>query len=428
MAQITTAAENMFLFLSPFERMVATRYLRARRAEGFISVTAGFSLVGIALGVATLIVVLAVMNGVRSELIQSIIGLEGHVNIYSQSRNITQFDTHINTIKQQSDVVHAIPIAEGQVMLSFNGRAQGAKAVGIRAQDLQAKPLLTQKIAHGTLEAFRQGEGIMIGERMAERLGLNIGDALTLISPEGRATFAGVVPRIKTYKVVTIFKIGMFAYDNGLVVLPFKDAQLFFKLRENEATAIEVMGIDPDKSLALAKKINALMPEGFRIYDWKMTNGHIFRAVLVQRNVMLLILTLIILVASFNIISSLIMLVREKSRDIAVMRTMGATRSNIMRIFMATGFSIGMIGTLIGIILGLLIAFNTESIKQGIESLTGQPLLADELYFLSTLPAEVNWSEVIIVCLIALLLSFLATLYPARRAATLDPTEVLRYE
>ena len=417
---------------SPFERMVAMRYLRARRQEGMISVIALFSLVGIALGVATLIVVLAVMNGVRGELIKSIIGLEGHVSVYSVHYGITDFDMIDRSLEGLPGVTSVIPKVEGQIMASYRGTALGAQVAGIRSADLQKKPLLLSKITQGDIGAFERGEGIVIGQRMAEKMGLRVGDELTLISPEGRATIAGMVPRVKAYPVVATFSVGMFAYDSGLILMPFQEAQLYFKLRSGEgpgqATALEIMGDDPDNAQRIARNIAGALGPDFRVYDWKSSNSQVFQAVIVQRNVMFLILMLIILVASFNIISSLIMLVREKGRDVAILRTMGASRASVMRIFFACGAGVGVIGTIVGVLLGLLIAYNTENIQHFLESMMGHRLFADELYFLSHLPSKVELDEVFSVVAMSLTLSFLATLYPARRAASLDPAEALRYE
>jgi lipoprotein-releasing system permease protein len=419
--------------LTSFERIIALRYLRSRKSDSIISAIAMFSLAGIALGVMTLIVVLSVMRGVRGEMINSIIGLEGHVTVVANGNaGLPDFDTLARKISTLDGVAHALPIVQGQVLLSANGQANGVLATGIRAIDLQYKPLITNKIAAGNLEDFKAGKGIMIGSRMAERMNVQVGDSVTLISPEGRATPAGRVPRIQAYPVVATFSIGMFAYDNGMVLMPFETAQTFFMLRageeEGRASAVEVVGSNADMAPALAQRI-ANMGQGYlRSYDWKSSNNHLFNAVMVQRNVMFLILTLIIVVASFNIISSLIMLVRQKRRDIAILRTMGASRKNILHIFMTTGCLIGMMGTVLGVVFGLLIAFNTQNIQAFIERVSGQKLLADELYFLSSLPSEVSLAEVGMVAGMAMVLCFVATWFPARTAAKLEPAEVLRGE
>lgn len=419
--------------LTLFERTIAFRYLRTRKSDSVISAIAMFSLAGIALGVMTLIVVLSVMRGVRTEMIHSIIGLEGHVTVVAEgARGLPDFDTLSRKIATLEGVEHALPIVQGQVLLSANGQANGVLATGVRAEDLKYKPLLTEKISQGSREDFEAGNGLMIGSRLAERMGIKVGDNVTLVSPEGRATPAGTVPRIQAYPVVAIFNIGMFAYDNGTVMMPFAEAQTYFMLKtgeeEGRASAIEVVGKNADDAPMLAKRIAELGRGFLRSYDWKSSNGHLFEAVMVQRNVMFLILTLIIVVASFNIISSLIMLVRQKRRDIAILRTMGASRKNIMHIFMATGCLIGALGTVLGVVFGLLIAFNTESIQSSIEQVTGHKLLADELYFLSSLPSEVSFAEVGMVAGMAMFLCFIATWFPARTAAKLEPAEVLRGE
>lgn len=417
--------------IKPFEWMLAFRYLRARRQEGFISVIAGFSLLGIALGVATLIVVMSVMNGFRAELLGRILGVNGHITIYQQYGAMMDYDSLARDLLKVKGVKAAIPLVEGQVMASSAATTQGVMVNGIRAEDLQHKPLIAEHIVSGSLGAFTRGEGVLIGQRLAEKMGLNIGDSITLISPQGRATIAGLVPRVKAYKIVALFDVGMFEYDSGLVYMPFNEAQVYFQLvrgDRNAASSLELMTDSPQHAIKIADNLRQKYQNVLRIYDWQMNNAQFFNAIQVERNVMFLILTLIIVVAAFNIISSLIMLVQGKGRDIAILRTMGASRQSILRVFFICGASIGVVGTVLGIGLGLSFALNIDSIKAWLEGLTGTELFSAEIYFLSHLPAEVDMREVAQVSLMALGLSFLATWYPASRAAKLDPAEALRYE
>lgn len=413
---------------SRFEWSVAMRYLRARRQEGFISVIAWFSLLGIALGVATLIIVMSVMNGFRHELLSRILGLNGHLGVYGQAVPLADFDAVAEAVRKVPGVVSATPIVEGQVMATARGVARGALVRGIRAEDLAAAhSLVARSLVGGGLARFTGDDVVVIGSRLAERLGIAIGERITLISPQGTATALGTVPRMRAYQVVATFNIGMFEYDSSYVFMPLEAAQVYFRM-PGAVTNLEVFVTDPDDAPRIGARIAGALQGRVRIHDWQQANASFFTAVQVERNVMFLILTLIILVAAFNIVSSMIMLVKDKGRDIAILRTMGATRGSIMRIFFMSGASIGVIGTLSGLVLGVAFALNIETIRQGIQGLTGTDLFAAEIYFLSKLPAKIDWSEVTAVVLMGLGLSFLATIYPSWRAATLDPAEALRYE
>lgn len=414
-----------------FERMMAWRYLRARRAEGFLSLITAFSLLGIALGVAALIVITSVMNGVKSEMLRQFIGWSGHITLYGNNGPVENYDALLTRLVSEPGVTSAQAVVEGQVMVSARGHALGAQVMAMRNEDLERKQQIVKKIVAGNLAAFKAGEGIVIGQRMAEDLGVRVGDSVTLISPEGRQTMAGLMPRMKAYPVVAVFKLGMHAYDAGMVLMPFGEAQVYFKLADggkDRTSAIQLTVNKPYEARAIAVHLADILGSGFRLYDWQESNRTVFEALTIQRNVMFIILTLIILVAAFNIISSLIMLVKDKGRDIAILRTMGASRGSITRIFMGCGMTIGFLGTGLGLTLGLLLAVNVDNIRQWLERVSGGKILAEQLYFLSTLPAEVNVTQVLAVVFMSLTLSFLATLYPARRAARLDPAEALRYE
>ncbi|MBM3951054.1 MAG: lipoprotein-releasing ABC transporter permease subunit [Rhodospirillales bacterium] len=410
-----------------FEWSVAMRYLRARRQEGFISVIAWFSLLGIALGVATLIIVMSVMNGFRHELLSRILGLNGHLGVYGLSAPLTDFDAMALAVRKVPGVVSATPIVEGQVMATARGAARGALVRGIRPDDLAKQSLVARSIVGGGLAQFEGEDAVVVGARLADRLGLAVGDRVTLISPQSTATALGTVPRMRAYRIVATFNVGMFEYDSSYVFMPLKAAQIYFRVPE-AVTNLEVFVTDPDDAPRVGAHILGALQGKVRIHDWQQANSSFFNAVQVERNVMFLILTLIILVAAFNIVSSMIMLVKDKGRDIAILRTMGATRGSIMRIFFMSGASIGVIGTLAGFVLGVAFALNIEAIRQAIQGLTGGELFAAEIYFLSKLPARIDWSEVTAVVLMGLGLSFLATIYPSWRAATIDPAEALRYE
>jgi lipoprotein-releasing system permease protein len=419
------------MIFSYFERMVAMRYLRARRQEGFISVIAGFSLLGIALGVATLIIVMAVMNGFRAELLGRILGLNGHFNVYSAFGGpLTDFDAVAAALRKGQGVLAVNPMVEGQALVSIDGVASGAVVRGQRVADLQARPTVAGHIVAGRLEDMeRTGGGVAVGARMAQRLRLAVGDKITLIAPQGNATAFGTVPRMRAFPVAAVFDVGMYEYDNNFIFMPLDTAQLFFRTGEG-VTSLEVFVEDPMKLGAARAALRDASggPGAVRTVDWQQSNSSFFNALQVERNVMFLILSLIIMVAAFNIISSLIMLVKDKGRDIAILRTMGATRGMVMRIFFLTGSSIGVAGTVGGLILGVAFCENIESIRQFIQSLTGTDLFSAEIYFLSRLPAKMEWAEVMQVTIMALGLSFAATIYPSWRAARLDPVEALRYE
>ncbi len=412
---------------SAVEWMVALRYLRARRSEGFISVIAGFSLLGIALGVGTLIVVLSVMNGFRAELLGRILGLNGHVMIQAQGAPLTGFDSIADAVRRVPGVTGVVPIVDGQVMATSDQGASGALVRGMRVSDLQAQESIRKGLVLGSLDNIDPKNDIIVGYRLLQRLNVRVGDGVTLISPQGSATAFGTVPRSRTYRVAASFNIGMFEYDSNFVFMPLEAAQLYFRMGEGVG-ALEVKIADPDQIGRFRAPIADAAGPNVRLTDWQQVNSQYFTALQVERNVMFLILTLIILVAAFNIISSMIMLVKEKGRDIAILRTMGATRGMILRVFLIAGASVGIVGTFTGFLLGVLFADNIESIRQFIQSLTGTELFAAEIYFLSQLPAKVDPREVIMVTAMGLGLSFLATIYPSWRAARLDPVEALRYE
>ncbi len=410
-----------------FEWMMAARYLRARRKEGFVSVIAWFSLLGIALGVATLIIVMSVMNGFREELLSRILGINGHINVYGQERVIRDYENLAKDLLKVNGVLSVTPTIEGQIMATGKGVSSGALVRGLTAKDFTKRKLLSNSLKSGSLNLFKQGEGVIIGSRLARKLGLWVGDKITLISPKGNVTAFGTVPRMRAYPIAGVFEIGMYEYDSSFIFMPLKAAQAYFRVPG--VNFIEVMTPSADSAENVSTNITIdLIKKGVDPRDWKRTNASFFNALQVERNVMFMILTLIILVAAFNIISGLIMLVKDKGKDIAILRTMGASRASIMRIFLIAGASVGVFGTFLGFILGLLFSENIETIRRWIESLSGNDLFAAEIYFLSKLPAIVDYQEVGLVVAMGLGLSFLATLYPSWRAARLDPVEALRYE
>jgi lipoprotein-releasing system permease protein len=412
---------------SPFEWMLSLRYLRARRKEGFISVIAGFSFLGIMLGVATLIIVMAVMNGFRKELLDKILGLNGHLLIQPLEKPLSDWEEVAARINKVSGVKMAAPIVEGQALASSPFNAGGVLVRGIRLQDLEKLPSVAKNIKQGSLEGFDDAQGVAIGRRLADQLSLRSGDNITLVAPRGAVTPMGTTPRIKVYKIAAVFEIGMSEYDSSVVFMPLKEAQAYFN-RAGDVTAIEVYTDNPDRVDRYRKLVTDAAERPLFMIDWRQRNATFFNALQVERNVMFLILTLIVLVAALNIVSGLIMLVKDKGSDIAILRTMGATQGSIMRVFLITGASIGVVGTLVGLMLGIVVCLNVESIRQFLSWLTNTELFSPELYFLSKLPADMDTGETTAVVVMALALSLLATLYPSWRAARLDPVEALRYE
>lgn len=411
--------------MSLFERFVASRYLRSKRKESFISVIAAFSFTGIMLGVATLIIVMSVMNGFRHELISRILGINGHINVQGQPI-VQNYEQVIPEIEGVNGVIDAIPYIEGQVLLQTRNVSRGGIVRGMRTQDIEKNKLVFDNIVSGDLNLF-EGNAVFIGRGMASKLGLSIGSRLTLFSSESKVSPFGTVPKTVRPIVAGIFDIGMYEYDNNFIFMPLDTAQVFFN-QKGRVSLIQIKATSAENLDVIKEDLQEVLGPYAIITDWKRNNGSFFNALQVERNVMFLILTLIILVAAFNIISSLIMLVKDKGKEIAILRTIGASRASIMRIFIMTGASIGMFGTLAGSTLGILFAVNIEHIRRFLESLSGTELFSPEIYFLSKLPAIIDWGEVTTVVLMALVLSLLATIYPAWRASNLDPVEALRYE
>jgi lipoprotein-releasing system permease protein len=412
---------------APFEWMLSLRYLRSRRKEGFISVIAGFSFLGIMLGVATLIIVMAVMNGFRHELLDKILGLNGHLLIQPIESPLTDYAPVADRVSRVPGVILAAPIVEGQALASSPFNASGVLVRGMRGADLVRLGSIGNNIIQGTLTGFDEGQGVLIGKRLADQLSLRVGDSITLVAPRGAVTPMGTTPRIKPYKIAAVFEIGMSEYDSAFVYMPLPESQAYFN-RAGDVTAIEIYTDEPDRVDGFRTLISAAAQRPIFMVDWRQRNATFFNALQVERNVMFLILTLIVLVAALNIVSGLIMLVKDKGRDIGIMRTMGASQGAVMRIFLITGAAIGVVGTLTGFLVGAVICLNIESIRQFVSWATKTELFDPTLYFLSRLPAHMDIGETTAVVVMSLSLSLLATLYPSWRAACLDPVEALRYE
>jgi len=412
-----------------FEWLLALRYLRARRKEGFISVIAGFSFIGIVLGVATLIIVMAVMNGFRNQLFEKILGLNGHV-VVSKPASAGPFDDYEavrRRIAAVPGVKHAVALIEGQVMVSSPIQALGGLVRGITEDGLESLPLVANNIIMGSLSGFDNGNGIAIGSRLANALGARLGDSVTLISPRGSSTPFGTAPRSKPYRIAAVFEMGMSEYDRTMLFMPLVEAKKYFS-RGAEVDVLEVMVEEPQKVDAYLEAMKKAAGAPFDFNSWRQRNQTFFTVLEVERTVMFIILSLIVLVATLNIISGLMMLVKDKGRDIAVLRTMGATKAAVMRVFLITGASIGVVGTIAGFIIGVVFCWHIEAIRQFVQWLSGTTLMDPTVYYLTRLPADVDAHETAFIVMMALALSVLATLYPSWRASRLDPVEALRYE
>jgi lipoprotein-releasing system permease protein len=408
-----------------FEWMLAGRYLRTRRREGFVSVIAGFSFLGIMLGVATLIIVLSVMNGFRKELLNKIVGINGHIFIAALDKPLTDYAEVAERVSKIIGVRRAVPLVEGQAFASSPYNGSGVLVRGVRSEDIRKIESISGNLRQGSLQDFGEG-GVAIGKRLAEHLALQVGDTITLATPKGATTPFGTAPRIKGYPVGAIFELGMSEFDATFVFMPLTEAQAFFN-REDDVTVIEVFLDNADRVDEARFAIEMAAERPVILTDWRQRNRTFFAALEVERNVMFIILTLIVLVAALNIVSGLIMLVKDKSEDIAILRTMGATSGAIMRVFLITGASIGIVGTIAGFVLGLVFASNIQSIQEFVSWMLNRQLWDPTLRFLSQIPSEIDPGEVAAVTAMAIVLSLLATLYPSFRAARLDPVQALRY-
>ncbi len=417
--------------LFSYELWIAYRYLRARREDGFISIVSWFSLIGISLGVATLIIVMSVMNGFREELLSRIIGLNGHATLYIKEKSENFNVENIEKILLEFDeVVDIVPLVESTVMITFKGKSRGVVVRGLSIKDIKENTLLEQSINNITLNKFNEQNTIIIGERLAASLHLKIGDDVTIISPSGLNTPFGNAPMAKKFIFAGTFNLGMYEYDSSVLFMKINNLRDFMGYRKNHIDNIELFYNNPEDSDLTSYKIMEILDSidlSNVVVPWTSRHAQLFSALEVERNVMFIILTLIILVAAFNIISSMIMLVRDKESSISILRTIGISKNSILRIFIVVGASIGVMGTTIGFIIGLLFTLNIQKIQNLLESITGSDLFAAEIYFLSKLPAKIDFYEVGLVVLFALVLSLLSTLYPAWRASRVDPIKVLRH-
>ena len=413
------------MILSPFEWTIAKRYMLPGRGEAFIALVAGISLAAVMLGVAALVIVMSVMNGFRAELFDKIVGLNGHAIVQAYGGRLENWRDVLKDVQATPGVVHASPLIEQPLLASFNGRVEAIFARGNTAEDI-AK--LGDKVVQGTLKSLQPDAGqVALGSQLAENLGVQVGDSITIINPQGRSTPFGTVPRQIAYRVAAIFEIGVYDYDQRFVVMPMQDAQTLL-LTGDAVQMIEVQVDDPDRASQIMEPLRKKYAGQAVVNDWKSINASLFEALAVERVAMFVVLSIIVLVAVFNILSSLIMLVRAKTRDIAILRTMGATRRSILKVFVLLGFVIGAVGTLAGLGLGFIFLFFRQGVVRFVELVTGQNLWDPSIRFLTELPSRSDPVEITMICLMALLFSFLATLYPAFKAASTDPVQVLRYE
>lgn len=409
------------------ERLLAFRYLRSRKRTGFVSVIAGFSFLGIMLGVATLIIVMSVMNGFKEELLGRILGLNGHLGVYPIfGPSLDGYEEIKAQVAQNPEVVAVVPVVDGQAMLMTDAGQAGVMVRGMAQTDFVHRDLLTKNYQGAPLVGFEKNR-VILGWRLANKLGVRAGDKLTFVSPKAHLTAFGSMPQMKSYTVLGTFDSGMSEYDSNFVFMPLTVAQKFFGFK-NQVSHLEVFATDLKASQSVLDSLFDQLQGRADVYDWRHTNQAFFNAVEVERNVMFLILTLIIIVAAFNMISGLIMLVQDKAKDIAILRTMGLSKGAVQRVFLLAGLVVGFMGTLAGVLLGLVFCYNIDRIKQGLESLSGHELFSAEIYFLSHLPAKVELNEVCWVAGMSLTLAFLATLYPSWKASKTDPVEALKYE
>lgn len=415
------------MIFSKTERRLSYRYLRSRKQTGFVSVIAGFSFLGIMLGVATLIIVMSVMNGFKDELLTRVLGINGQMGVYpAWGDTLTNYQERADRVKNVKGVSVVIPVVDGQVMASTEASSAGVMVRGMTADDFKNRDILMQKYQGADMGEF-DGNTVILGYRLAAKMAVGTGDTITLVSPKGNITAFGTIPKMKSYRVLGTFNSGMFEYDGNFIFMPLNSAQKFFMTGDN-VSHLEIFTHKNTDVETVLDGVFDVAGEGAQVYDWRYTNQAFFNAIEVERNVMFLILTLIIVVAAFNMISGLIMLVKDKSKDIAILRTMGMTKGAVQRVFLMAGLIIGFTGTFAGLILGLLFSYNIDAIKEWLEGLSGQELFSAEIYFLSHLPAKVDLTEVAVVVVMSLTLSLLATVYPSWKASRTDPVEALRYE